>query len=192
MPPSQGGLLPDGTPSLPRLSPLAPSSVAADPIALPQTAPYGNSGSPPTTLAPRPPAPAISGPTISDFAPSATGVLGAFPSSPLEGGTPFAPPAPWASLADLSQAVLGSAASQASPVGAADTEARGGGPVPQAPEPAASSGSASAGGSGVAFSLLLALLFSIAAFALQHYSRLRLPQAQWRPFAFVAVIERPG
>jgi hypothetical protein len=38
----------------------------------------------------------------------------------------------------------------------------------------------------------LALLFSIAAFALRHYSRLRLPPAQWRQFTFVAVIERPG
>jgi hypothetical protein len=36
------------------------------------------------------------------------------------------------------------------------------------------------------------LLFSLAAFALRHFSRLRVPPAQWRPFAFVAVIERPG
>ena len=68
----------------------------------------------------------------------------------------------------------------------------GGGPLPQAPQPVSSGGSASAGGSGVAFSLLLALLFSIAAFALQHYSRLRLPPARPRRLAFVAVIERPG
>ena len=66
-------------------------------------------------------------------------------------------------------------------------------PAPQTPEPGSSGGAAAGGaGSGVAFSLLLALLFSIAAFALQHYSRLRLPPAQWRQLAFVAVIERPG
>ena len=47
-------------------------------------------------------------------------------------------------------------------------------------------------GSGVAFSLFLALLFSAAAFALQHYSRLRTPPVKWRQLAFVAVIERPG
>jgi hypothetical protein len=55
-------------------------------------------------------------------------------------------------------------------------------------------GGSPAGGvsSGVAFGLFLAMLFSIAAFALQHYSRLRVPPARWRPFTFVAVIERPG
>jgi hypothetical protein len=55
-------------------------------------------------------------------------------------------------------------------------------------------GGSAAGGvsSGVAFGLFLAMLFSIAAFALQHYSRLRVPPARLRLFTFVAVIERPG
>jgi len=44
----------------------------------------------------------------------------------------------------------------------------------------------------VALSLFLALLLSAAAFGLRHYSRLRIPPVQWRQFAFVAVIERPG
>ena len=92
-----------------------------------------------------------------------------------------------------------SALARASPPAAARDAATsrpvadGSGPLPKAPDlPASSAGSAGSAGSGVAFSLFLALLFSAAAFALQHYSRLRLPPAQWRQFAFVAVIERPG
>ena len=85
------------------------------------------------------------------------------------------PSGPWSPLA-LAQAALGSAALAG---------------AQQATPPAG--GSATGGvGSGVAFGFFLALLFSIAAFALQHYSRLRVPPARWRPFTFVAVIERPG
>jgi hypothetical protein len=101
---------------------------------------------------------------------------------------PSAPAGPWTALA-----IGGASPAQAAQGShAATPPAHGRGPLPQAPDLGASSGSASAGGSGVAFSLLLALLFSIAAFALQHYSRLRLPPARPRPLAFVAVIERPG
>jgi hypothetical protein len=99
---------------------------------------------------------------------------------------PSAPAGPWTSPALASPAQAAQGSHTATP------PAHGRGPLPQAPDLGASSGSASAGGSGVAFSLLLALLFSIAAFALQHYSRLRLPPARPRPLAFVAVIERPG
>jgi hypothetical protein len=117
-------------------------------------------------------------------------VLDALETSPAPAGTPAGP---WAPLADLSQPAAGSTFLQAPELGAPSAETGPGvGSLPQAPEPATSGGSASAGGSGVAFSLLLALLFSFAAFALQHYSRLRLPPAQWRRLAFVAVIERPG
>jgi hypothetical protein len=73
------------------------------------------------------------------------------------------------------------------------TPARGDSKPPQTPEPGTAGGSPfAAGSSGVAFGLLLALLFSLAAFALLHYSRLRLPSGQWRSFAFIAVVERPG
>jgi hypothetical protein len=65
--------------------------------------------------------------------------------------------------------------------------------APQSPGPGTAGGSPfSAGSSGFGSGLMLALLFSLAAFGLRHYSRLRLPPRQWRPFAFVAVIERPG
>jgi hypothetical protein len=95
-------------------------------------------------------------------------------------------------VAAAQQALL--AATQRAPeLGAPAQPAHGGPSAPQAPEPGTAVGSPfAAGSSGVAFGLLLALLFSLAAFALQHYSRLRLPPGQWRPFAFVAVIERPG
>jgi hypothetical protein len=92
--------------------------------------------------------------------------------------------APWA--AGLPAAAQGPAHAAPSPSGEAPS-------LPQAPEPGTAGGSAaSSAGSGVAFSLLFALLFSFAAFALQHYSRLRLPPARSRFFRFVAVVERPG
>ncbi len=97
------------------------------------------------------------------------------------GGTSVA--APWA--AGLPAAAQGPAHAAPSPSGKGPS-------LPQAPEPASTGGSAASAGSGVAFSLLFALLFSIAAFALQHYSRLRLPPARSRFFRFVAVVERPG
>jgi hypothetical protein len=104
---------------------------------------------------------------------------------------PSLPSGPWAPLAALAQAALGSAALAHAPQAA--PPANGGGPLPQAPGPAPAGGSATGGvGSGVAFGFFLALLFSIAAFALRHFSRLRLPPAQRRQFTFVAVIERPG
>jgi hypothetical protein len=101
------------------------------------------------------------------------------------------PSGPWSPLA-LAQAALGSAALAGSPQ-ATPSAAPDGGPSPQAPDPMPAGGSAAGGvSSGVAFGLFLAMLFSIAAFALQHYSRLRVPPARWRLFTFVAVIERPG
>jgi hypothetical protein len=68
----------------------------------------------------------------------------------------------------------------------------GGASLPQVPEPASSAGGAAASGSAAAFAVFLALLLSLAAFGLRHFSRLRLPPGQWRQFTFVAVIERPG
>jgi hypothetical protein len=104
---------------------------------------------------------------------------------------PSLPSGPWAPFATLAQAALSSAALAHAPQ--AGPPADGGGPLPQAPDPAPAGGSATGGvGSGAGFGFFLALLFSIAAFALRHYSRLRLPPAQWRQFTFVAVIERPG
>jgi hypothetical protein len=104
---------------------------------------------------------------------------------------PSLPTGPWAPFAAVAQAALSSAALAHAPQAA--PPATGGGPLPQVPDPAPAGGSASGGiGSGVGFGFFLALLFSIAAFALRHYSRLRLPPAQWRQFTFVAVIERPG
>ena len=101
---------------------------------------------------------------------------------------------PWASLAAIAQAALATTdASSRTPTAGAPAF-HGSPQPPAAPEPA-SSGGAGAGtgaGAGVAFSVLLALLFSFAAFALHHYSRLRLPPAQWRRLAYVAVLERPG
>jgi hypothetical protein len=141
---------------------------------------------PAVTTAPAAPAPQ---------APSA-GVLDAFSGSAHGGGLSAGPtnpaePGPLAGLLAAQQAAIAAAAQQAAELGA--TPARSGGNPPQAPEPASGAGSPFAGGSsGVAFSLLLALLFSLAAFALQHYSRLRLPPGQWRSFAFIAVVERPG
>jgi hypothetical protein len=100
-------------------------------------------------------------------------------------------PGPLAGLIAAQQSALAAAAQQAAQLGA--TPARGGGNPPQGPQPGTAGGSPfAAGSSGVAFGLLLALLFSLAAFALQHYSRLRLPPGQWRSFAFIAVVERPG
>ncbi|HVG79568.1 MAG TPA: hypothetical protein VNF03_15590, partial [Patescibacteria group bacterium] len=100
---------------------------------------------------------------------------------------------PWAPLAAIAQAAL-TATAAASHAPTASAPALHGSPQPPvAPEPGTSGAPAGAGaGSGVAFSVLLALLFSFAAFALQHYSRLRLPPAQWRRLAYVAVLERPG
>jgi hypothetical protein len=63
--------------------------------------------------------------------------------------------------------------------------------MPELPAPLGGASSAG-GGSGFGFSIFLALLVCLAAFAVQFYSRLQLPPACWRPTAFVAVIERPG
>jgi len=115
----------------------------------------------------------------------------ASPATPLDFAAGASPAGPWAPLAALANAALSSPALTDAPQSAA-VPANGGGSLPPAPEPASSGGSAGGTGSGVGFSLLLALLFSIAAFGLQYYSRLRLPPAQWRRLAFVAVIERPG
>jgi hypothetical protein len=68
-----------------------------------------------------------------------------------------------------------------------------GGDAPGSPQAPAPSGSAAgSGAAGVASSTLFALLVSLAAFALRHFTRLQLAQARWRPQAFVAVLERPG
>jgi hypothetical protein len=78
-------------------------------------------------------------------------------------------------------------------LGAPPAELDGGTSLPQVPDPASSAGGAAgAGGSAAAFGFFFALLLSLAAYGLRHYSRLRLPPAQWRQLAFVAVIERPG
>jgi hypothetical protein len=112
-------------------------------------------------------------------------LLGILSPAPLAG--------PWAApLAALARAALASTSLSQSPHAGVPTT-RGNPPAPQTPEPGSSGGTAAGGaGSGVAFSVLLALLFSVAAFALQHFSRLRVPPTQWRQLAFVAVIERPG
>jgi hypothetical protein len=118
--------------------------------------------------------------------PAHGGAVSAGPSS-------SAGPAAAASLAGLlaaQQSALVAAAQQATELGATPAH---GGNTPQYPEPGTAGGSPfAAGSSGVAFGLLLALLFSLAAFALRQYSRLRLPPGQWRSFAFIAVVERPG
>jgi hypothetical protein len=98
-----------------------------------------------------------------------------------------------AALASTTAGILASATRPPSTgTGATPTQ---GDPAPaHAPDPVSAVGGApfSAAGSGAGYGLVLALLFSLAAFALQHYSRLRLPPGQWRSFAFVAVVERPG
>jgi hypothetical protein len=110
----------------------------------------------------------------------------------MGGLAPSTPAGPWSPFAALAQATLASTTFSQSPH-AGVPQTRGNPPASQTPEPGSSGGTAAGGaGSGVAFSLLLALLFSIAAFGLQHYSRLRLPPRLWRQFTFVAVIERPG
>jgi hypothetical protein len=60
------------------------------------------------------------------------------------------------------------------------------------PLPAPSGATAGSGAAGIATATLFALLLSLAAFGLRHFSRLRLVPVAWRPQAFVAVIERPG
>jgi hypothetical protein len=81
-----------------------------------------------------------------------------------------------------------------SPTAAAAASDSASGPVPPngLPAPASSGASAGSGAAGVASSVLLALLLSLAAFGLRHFTRLRLASFAWRPQAFVAVIERPG
>jgi hypothetical protein len=155
------------------------------------TPPAPPSSNQPAPVSAPPAPPAAPGPSpgvVADFSGSApAGGLAAAPSDP-------AGPAgegPLAGLLAAQQSALAAAAQQAARLGA--TPADGGANTPQAPEPGSAGGSPfAAGGSGVAFGLLLALLFSIAAFALQQYTRLRLPPGQWRSFAFIAVVERPG
>jgi hypothetical protein len=180
-PPSTGDGLPV-PPALPRLGAPAPPALGhpLDRTALPQPAPTSTgSGFPAPQVTPAAPVPTA----------PATAVLDALATDSPAAGAPAAPAGPWA-LAQLGLAASAVHAAQTPRAGA--PPARGSAPLPQLPEPVSSGGSASAGGSGVALSLLLALLFSIAAFALQHYSRLRLPPARLRLLAFVAVIERPG
>jgi hypothetical protein len=87
------------------------------------------------------------------------------------------------------------AAQQAAAVLAAGAPAKDAGAAPpptQTPASGVGGSPFAPGGSGVGFGLVLALLISLAAFALQGTSRLRLPPGQWRSFTHVAVIERPG
>lgn len=89
-------------------------------------------------------------------------------------------------------AVFASALLGASPA-ASEPAAAVGGDAPSSPQaPAPSGAAAGSGAAGVASSTLFALLVSLAAFALRHFTRLQLAPARWRPQAFVAVLERPG
>jgi hypothetical protein len=163
--------------------PVAPTSNLLTPTALGDQLSAAAPALPPLAAPTTPAAP------LTDLTPPAAqrfGLLGVLSPAPLAG--------PWAApLAALARAALVSTSLSQSPhVGVPAT--RGHAPQPQAPEPGSFGGAPAGGGagSGVAFSVLLALLFSVAAFALQHFSRLRVPPTQWRQLAFVAVIERPG
>ena len=175
------------------LTPLAPRTDGVTPGG-PNAAAPTMPAAPMTSAPPAPPVPGALSPAGSDRAVLDGLALGAaLPVS--SAGTPGAwgagTPGAWAPFA---APTAPAAAGTPSPV-SADPAAAPTDPTPsQAPDlPGSSTGSAAgSAGSGVALSLLFALLFSFAAFALQHYSRLRLPPAQWRRLAFVAVIERPG
>jgi hypothetical protein len=180
LPPSGGG-----GPLTEVLQTLAPPSAGDGPLPLePADLPLSTAPASPPAGLPDLPAPAAGGgsfdaPTTPATPPVSVLLDQLVAASPFGSGVTAASP-------------LALGAGPAPTFGAPPAQLEGGGSPPQVPDPASSAGGASAGGSGVAFGLFLALLFSLAAFALRHYSRLRLPPVQWRQFAFVAVIERPG
>jgi hypothetical protein len=184
-PPSAGGGL------LPALGDLLAPPSAGERLLAPLTrpasqllAPASQAVTPPPTDG-QPPAAAPLPTLLDSIASTPLRTLAGGPALPAVASGPFG---------GLVQLAAAAAAAALADSPKATPPAAGGAQLPPAPEPvpaAGGSGSA-AGGSGVAFGLFLALLFSLAAFALQHYSRLRVPPARWRQFTFVAVIERPG
>jgi hypothetical protein len=114
--------------------------------------------------------------------------------SPHATGAQSLPAVPGLGPSPLTSPGFLSPGAPASPTAAAAASDSASGPVPPngLPAPAPSGASAGSGAAGVASSVLLALLLSLAAFGLRHFTRLRLASFAWRPQAFVAVIERPG
>ena len=201
LPPSDGSGGSDGGLLTPLTNLLPPSTVdGLGSLNLPAPPSLRPPAAPLQQLAPSSSAPAVATPPVPPAPPAppvaSSGVLDAFSGSAHGGDLSVGPTtpaglAPLAGLIAAQQSALAAAAQQSAQRGA--TPAHGGGNPPQAPEPGTAGGSPfAAGSSGAGFGLLLALLFSLAAFALQHYGRLRLPPGQWRSFAFIAVVERPG
>jgi hypothetical protein len=154
----------------------------------------------PTAAAPSSQIPAPSAPPATPGAPSASVFAGPEARSglgldaPQTSGRESMPAAPGPGPSIFGSPGLFSPSTPSSHAGSASPLASATGSVPpNGPSlPVPSGASAGSGAGGVATGTLLALLLSLAAFGLRHFSRLRMASFAWRPQAFVAVIERPG
>jgi hypothetical protein len=174
-------------PAVEDLTPASPIGLGGDADPTPALSPAQGTALPSPAATPSAPAPPV------NLMPADTrSPLGLESPHATGGQSSPAAAAPGASI--LTSPGLLEPALPTSPTAAAAPSDSTSGPVPPngLPAPAPSGASAGSGAAGVASSVLFALLLSLAAFGLRHFTRLRLASFAWRPQAFVAVIERPG